>query len=347
MMDFILAESKLLRVGLYFGVLLASMFYILWKAFVVSRSAERVSRKLLVLPLIALFTLIIVWRDIIMFMLELSKNYPDLETMFKEEELLVKAYRVVTDSVEGYWWSSQLLMFTLVFIVFINTKARQISMPILELCAYTCLGFGGAISVAFALFLYRYNVTISMETKRVEHHQMSCWSIAVLAICLWLAFLCIVFLYFSVDQAFKVYLLLTHLTLFLPSLLPSIHVRTYTTTAAKGLIPLLYALLFVALACHQFYFTHLALPDSHPTTFHKLVLSGFAHHSQSGISFDAVMCFVLCIVYLLLKSENGSAVVVIVPFIFLSPCLSLGSTFSLVMLYEEYLLERKIGTKEE
>ena len=90
MMDFILAESKLLRVGLYFGVLLASIVYILWKAFVVSRSAERVSRKLLVLPLIALFTLIIAWRDIIMFVLEVSKNHPDLETMFKEEELLVK-----------------------------------------------------------------------------------------------------------------------------------------------------------------------------------------------------------------------------------------------------------------
>jgi len=255
---------------------------------------------------------------------------------------------LVTDSVHGYWWSSQLLMFTLVFILFINTKARQISMPFPELCCYICLGFAGAISASFALFLYRYQVTVSMETKRVEHHQMSCWSIAILAVNLWLGFLCILFLYYSVDPAFKVYLLLVHLLLFLPCLLPSIQVHSYTTTTARGLIPLLYLLLFIILAGHHFFFTHLAIPDSNPNTFHSLLVAGFAHPCQCSISTDAVMCFVLGIIYLFLKAENcGSAVHITVPFILLSPCFSLGSTFALVMLYEEYMLERKLGIKED
>ena len=238
-------------------------------------------------------------------------------------------------------------MFTLVFIVFINTKARQISMSIPELCAYIWIGFGGAISASFSLFLYRYNVAISMETKRVDHHQMSRWSIAVLAVCLWLGFICILFLYFSVDPAFKVYLLLTHLLLFLPSLLPSVHVRCYTTTAAKGLIPLIYALLFIALACHHFYFTHLSIPDAHPKTFHNLFNAGFSHKCQASISSDSVFCFILCMYYLYLKSKKGSVVLAVVPLFFLSPCLSLGSAFALMMLYEECLLERNIGVKEE
>lgn len=220
-------------------------------------------------------------------------------------------------------------------------------MSIPELCAYTWIGFGGAISASYSLFLYRYNMAISMETKRVEHQQMSRWSIAVLAVCLWLGFICILFLYFSVDPAFKTYLLLTHLLLFIPSLLPSVHVRCYTTTAAKGLIPLIYAILFIAIACHHFYFTHLAIPDTHPETFHKLFSAGFSHNCQASISSDNILCYILSMYYLFLKSGKGYALLSVVPLFLLSPCLSLGSAFALMMLYEEYLLERDIGVKEE
>jgi hypothetical protein len=238
-------------------------------------------------------------------------------------------------------------MFAMVFVVFLNTKARQISMSTAELCAYTWLAFSGAVSLSFALFVYRYSVTISTETRRVEHHQLSNWSFAILAICLWLAYICIVFLYYSVDSAFKVYLLLLHLILLLPSFLPSVHLRSYTTLAAKGLVPFLYAVLSLALTAHHFYFTHLALPNSDPKTFYNLFTAGFAHYGQSVVSFNAVFCFVICIFYLLLKSENSSSIILVVPFVFLSPCISLGSAFSLVMLYEEYNLERKTEIKED
>lgn len=239
-------------------------------------------------------------------------------------------------------------MFAMVYIVFLNTKSRQISMSTPEICAYTWLAFSGAVSLSFALFIYRYNVTLHTETRKVEHHQMSGWSFAVLAICLWLSYICIIFLYYSVDSAFKVYLLLFHFILLLPSFLPSVHVRGYTTQASKGLAPFLYALLAVSLTAQHFYFTHLALPHSDPKTFYDLFLAGFDQYSQCAVSLNAVFCFVICIAYLLLRSDgNSTTIPVVVPFMFLTPCISLGAAFSLVMLYEEYNLERKTEVKED
>lgn len=239
-------------------------------------------------------------------------------------------------------------MFALVFIVFINTKARQISMPFFELCAYTWLAFTGGIGTSFALFLYRYQVTISMVSKKVEHHQMSRWSIAVLAVSLELGFLCTVFLHYSIDPAFKVYLLLLHLLLFLPCLLPSIQVYSYATTAARGLIPLIYLLLFVTCTGHHFYFTNLALPDADPKTFQTLFQAGFSNPCQCIVSSDAAVCLILVVVYLFLNARDcGTAVHIAVPFVLLTPCFSLGSTFALLLFYEECMVERKLGMKGE
>lgn len=261
--------------------------------------------------------------------------------------LSFQAYRVVTDSIEGYWWSSQLFMFAIVYTVFLNTKSRQISMSIPEICAYTWLAFSGAVSLSLALFIYRYNVTLHTETRRVEHHQMSGWSFAVLAICLWLSYTCIIFLYYSVDTAFKVYLLLFHLILILPSFLPSVHVKGYTTQASKGLVPFLYALLAVALTAQHFYFTHLALPNSDPKTFFNLFTAGFDHYSQCAVSLNAVFCFIICTIYLLQRSDISSTIILVVPFMLLTPCISLGAAFSLVMFYEEYNLEMETEAKED
>lgn len=86
----LLAETKLFRVGLYFSALVVSLLFILWKAIEVSRSAERVCRKLFLLPIFALCSLAITWREIIMFIIDLSKTYPDLKTTLKQEEVVVE-----------------------------------------------------------------------------------------------------------------------------------------------------------------------------------------------------------------------------------------------------------------
>lgn len=85
----ILADTKLIRVGFYFAVLIASLLCVLWKIIEVTKSAERVCRKLFVLPIIALLSLAVTWLDIYNFIKELSKNYPDLKSTLKQDEVVV------------------------------------------------------------------------------------------------------------------------------------------------------------------------------------------------------------------------------------------------------------------
>lgn len=89
-MSDLFAETKLFRVVLYLGGLVACLLYVLWKAFNASRSVDRVSKKLLLLPLISLLSLAVTWREIILFINEKAKGYPDLKTTFKQAEIFVE-----------------------------------------------------------------------------------------------------------------------------------------------------------------------------------------------------------------------------------------------------------------
>ncbi|XP_032239970.1 uncharacterized protein LOC116619357 [Nematostella vectensis] len=353
-MDFV-AESKPYRIALYFLTLVGSLLFVLWKAVGVSLACRSLPKRWLVFPLLGFTSITVAWREIYMFMVEGAREFPDFRTYLKESEIIVEAYSVVTNTNEGYWWSSQLLMFVLPYVVFINTKARQINIPTLELCAYTWLGFGGAISTSFALFIYRYDVTTYMKTTKeltIVESKIAMPGIAALFICLWSGYMNTIFLYTSVDSSFKAYLLLLHVFLFLPSLLPALqmkHKDNILDDNLKGFVPLLYALLAFFIACHHFYFSHTILhSDFAPEAFVKLIASGFDHHSQNGISSDLVFSFLVCVCYFLVKPIGTPASSpVLIPFICLTPCFSLGCTFSLVMLYDEFLQENKTKQKTE
>jgi len=88
----LLAETKLFRIGFYFAALIASIFYVLWKIIEVSKSAEKVCKKLFVVPAIGFLSLALAWIDIYKFISELSRNYPDLKTTLKQEEVVVEVW---------------------------------------------------------------------------------------------------------------------------------------------------------------------------------------------------------------------------------------------------------------
>jgi hypothetical protein len=46
--------------------------------------------RLFVLPLIGALSLGLVWRNLVMFMIEMTKDYPDMKTMMKESDFIVE-----------------------------------------------------------------------------------------------------------------------------------------------------------------------------------------------------------------------------------------------------------------
>lgn len=85
-------DSKLFRGGLYVAALLASFGCVFWKVFAVSRASRGVFFKYLLVPVIGVVSVVVVWRNILMFLMEMVKDYLDLKTMFKETDVIVEVY---------------------------------------------------------------------------------------------------------------------------------------------------------------------------------------------------------------------------------------------------------------
>ncbi|KAL9951559.1 hypothetical protein ACROYT_G044243 [Oculina patagonica] len=100
-----------------------------------------------------------------------------------------KIQRFTTDSALDYWCYSQLMSLLLPFVLFINIRSRLVKMPTLELCAYSWLALGGALNLAFPLFLVRYHSTMQDQTRmKSAALRLPTWGLDVLGICLWLSF---------------------------------------------------------------------------------------------------------------------------------------------------------------
>ena len=245
--------------------------------------------------------------------------------------ILLQAYRGVTDTPQGYWWSEQLLMFALPYTAFLNFKALEINMLTLELCAYTLLGFGGAISGALPLFLYRYHARL-----RKSQQQFPTWALNCMVVCLTMGFWCVLGLKAPADTSFKKSLLLIHVVLFIPSLFPSERCQDELEAQGRSKYRVIfYSLLALVIMANHFYQSFVTIPDVARNSAGNLLMAGFSHPGQTEISLDLLLCFVVCVFYVVYQEESSLDVPVLVPFVVLTPVLSLGATLSLLMVYEE------------
>lgn len=94
-MSDLLTDTKLFRVGLYVAALLASFGCVFWKFFTVSRASKGVFVKYLPIPVIGVISVVVIWRNILMFLMEMVKYHPDLKTMLKESDVIVEVFPCV------------------------------------------------------------------------------------------------------------------------------------------------------------------------------------------------------------------------------------------------------------
>lgn len=243
----------------------------------------------------------------------------------------------MTDFALNYWCYSQLMSLLLPFILFINITSRFVKMSTLELCAYSWLALGGALNVAFPLFLLRYHKAMQDQTKtRTTPLRLPTWGLDILGICLWLSFWFTVSMSWSKEEEDTLYLWLLRFVLFLPCLLPTTPVKT----DKDHFMPLpIYCGLAVLITAYYWYHTVKVIRDNGSTN--------FLHHNLShGISHDLIFCF-LCFVLYILYHSKSLGILLSLMFIFATPFLSLGSTFSLLVIYNIYSQKEQLLAKED
>mgnify|MGYP001800363250 CR=1 FL=1 len=235
-------------------------------------------------------------------------------------------------------------MFALPYTAFLNFKGLEINMLTLELCAYTFLGFGGALSGAFPLFLYRYYTHPGKSQQQFPN-----WALNAMVICLTIAFWSIMGLKTPDDSSFKKSLVLVYVVLFIPSLFPSEWCQSDIEARGRANFRIiLYSVLASVITIHHLYQSLVTISDlSVPKSAKDLLMAGFSHPGQSGVFLDFVLCFAVCVLYVLFQEESPLSVPVLVPFVVSTLVLSLGTTLSLLMVYEELFLTEDVDVDYE
>ena len=241
---------------------------------------------------------------------------------------------MTTESALGYWCYSQRMSLLLPFILFINIRSRLITMSTLELCAYAWLALGGALSVAFPLFVLRYHSSFQDQTGvKSPPLRLPTWGMDILGICIWLSFWFTVSLSWSKDIEVTVYLWLLRFVLLLPCLIPATPIKNNK----DRLMPLpIYCGLVVLTTGYHWYQSAKVITHT-----------GFAHHNLAlPFSHDLIFCFVILVLYILYLSKIVGLLVSL-GLIFVAPFLSLGTTFSFVVIYDLYFKKGLHSSKED
>ena len=199
--------------------------------------------------------------------------------------------------------------------------------------------------MSLLLFLVRYNLAMQDKAQTVSSWRLPTWGIDVLGVCLWLSFWCLVSLLMIESKDVKHYVSAIYFVLFLPSLVPANSIKNKTEHTM--LFPVFFGT-FVLLTGQHWYQIFKVVPELKFKYLSSLIQAGFAHHSQAIISFDLMFCFFALACHILFEFNfQMSGIPVLVLFIFLTPLLSLGSTFTLLMIYDGYVLSKQLTSSSK
>ncbi|KJE96798.1 hypothetical protein CAOG_07068 [Capsaspora owczarzaki ATCC 30864] len=334
--------SKPYRVLLYFVSLVICLVVCLWLCRNVQEIAQSKRRRLVQAYLaIALVALALTWYNILSFLHVDYARYRDVDAWLAKSEFMVNAYVTVSDTTEGWFWSSQLLLFTTVFIVMLVVQSRRHAQPVWHTVAYVWLGFGGAISVAFALFACRLQALRAVvkapangkkepPTTRAQQTGTGGGALGGLSMvaltALILASVGSIFCFplYAGTRWFKFHLLFVHLALALPAVLPAAKGSSSSSsvqTPSRSYILLLATIACLSLGHHLVLWRALL---SGPGAFDTMTLlhAGFAHFCQAGISWDAVFVTLLATLFAGIESGVLVSASVFVGSVVLSPAVA-------------------------
>lgn len=196
------------------------------------------------------------------------------------------------DTTENYWITSQLLLFTLSFVAFVNMYSKKMELRFHQILGYLVLGLTGSHGGVLALFLVHfYNAgSISPLVAKLTTGQFFAQGISTVLGCA-----AVVFLYDASVPQVRVTLLPFFVTTFLLpfALFPfqEKNPKAGTTTA------LLYFLisLSVFMMLHHFFMTYMVAFEW--LNLKTIILVAFGHPYQHAVSVDLICCIVISSVF--------------------------------------------------
>ncbi|KAI8845412.1 hypothetical protein BC829DRAFT_399603 [Chytridium lagenaria] len=311
------------------GVSIVLYFTVLLLCF---RSAGTFSRVLL--ALLAVVSLAVTWSAILSWLLgdiklHLGRNGNSLAKWIIESDLFDAAYVNVAKDTANWWWSAQLLYFVITMIVFFWAEGahRVVGIWFVSALLYTVLGFLGAISVAFPLFLIqRYLLTRSGPYTISRPESPS------------------IFLTFC--AVFGVNLKIIHVLLLAPILFSSGLTLVFWPAPhpSSSIYPRRRHRPSLRIPCRSFPLSHLGLSLDHflknSGTVQGLFQTWDGNPCQLSISADMIFTTVVASVFMLRElwldqQQAGEGGVCVGCFVLLSPIVSISVTFPTFLAYRD------------
>ena len=256
------------------------------------------------------------------------------------------------DTTENYWITSQLLLFTLAFVVFVNVYSTSMELRFYQIFGYLALGLTGSFAGALALFLvhFYYASMISPPKAKLTTVQFYAQVISTVLGCA-----AVLYLYdASVPQVRTMVLPFVVTTFLLPFSLISFDKKE---SRSGTRVCLLYFLITLGtfMAIHHGYMTLMVVLEW--LQLRTLVLVAFGYPYQFAISVDLIGCIVITSIFVFLelhdlKSELAhhhyynvvyklllSFLVIVLTTFVISP----GAMLSFVLAYREITVSPSLG----
>eukprot|EP00127_Corallochytrium_limacisporum_P002777 Clim_evm21s139 gene=Clim_evmTU21s139 len=312
------------KVGLYFAALFWAFFLVIlaqpiWDSKVTGlRPATYLS--------LAGISLLITWYQILSWVFADAANYEDATQWVQYSDLFDSAYMDVMANSARYWWSSSLLHWVCVGVVFLRVESSRYNVSTVQATAFCLGGFLGAISVAFSLFFSV--VQAARGVYRYRAPQMSWPAMA----CPMIGILCIELLrYPEYPRFFSLALFGLHVILVVPVIWPPPLLKDMQREDAQHVFRLTITYAAIAGASTLSWWSNCITVLLREFNVQDAITEGFSTPLQTSISSDICLT-TFASMLLILHDKNGQ------PLVFAA----MATLFSPASAFAWYLLQKEI-----
>ena len=211
-------------------------------------------------------------------------------------EDFILAHKLTIDTTENYWITSQLLLFTLSFVVFVNMYSTSMELQFYQILGYMALGLTGSYGGVLALFLVHFYYASSRSPLMAK---LTTAQLFTQVVSTFLGCAAVLYLYDASVLQVRTTLLPLVVTAFL---LPFVPILFQGQERRSGMrTSLLYFLIFLGIfmALHHVYMTLMVALEW--LMFRALLMVAFDYPYQFSISVDLICCIVITSIYVLLE----------------------------------------------
>eukprot|EP01138_Halocafeteria_seosinensis_P012969 gb/GECG01013247.1/.p1 GENE.gb/GECG01013247.1/~~gb/GECG01013247.1/.p1 ORF type:complete len:306 (+),score=9.10 gb/GECG01013247.1/:1-918(+) len=203
---------------------------------------------------------------------------PEVENPLASQNLFIRAYEDVSNTPEGWFWSSILLMEVVPLIAVVGSFSEALRKNRLDVLALVVVGFMGAIS---AMMMFLLDHELYQRPTKPNRKQHVSWVTLLCSVAAFFSAIALPFTVFQNGSIFIVALSALHIVLVIPVLLNDAGPRT--PISAQGFLN------GCAVLCCLVYWFNLSWIFYHGGTWWTTLMAPFRNNCQVSISTDALV----------------------------------------------------------